>query len=65
MEREASMFPSVGVERDRGFPFRVSLSFNISQVGPEAPELLTNGLRRGNSTRPWRRCLLLRGHEAG
>jgi hypothetical protein len=26
--------------RDRGLPFRVSVSFNVSQVGPEAPELL-------------------------
>ena len=25
---------------DRGLPFRVSLSFNVSQVGPEAPSLL-------------------------
>jgi hypothetical protein len=25
---------------DRGLPFRVSLSFNVSQVGPEAPRLL-------------------------
>lgn len=27
-------------ERDRGLPWRVSLSFNVSQVGPELPELL-------------------------
>jgi hypothetical protein len=25
---------------DRGLPFRVSLSFNVSQIGPEAPSLL-------------------------
>ena len=27
-------------ERDRGLPWRVSLSFNVSQVGPELPEFL-------------------------
>jgi len=27
-------------ERDRGLPWRVSLSFNVSQVGPELPTLL-------------------------
>ena len=38
-EKEASTFP-IRRERDRGLPFRVSLSFNVSQVGPEAPQLL-------------------------
>lgn len=27
-------------ERDRALPWRVSLSFNVSQIGPEAPSLL-------------------------
>jgi hypothetical protein len=27
-------------ERDRGLPFRVSLSFNVSQLGPQLPRLL-------------------------
>jgi hypothetical protein len=40
-------------ERDRGLPWRVSLSFNVSQVGQELPELLKStfdvGTVRGRS----------------
>jgi hypothetical protein len=40
VDGEGSFNVPVRRERDRGLPFRVSLSFNVSQVGPEAPELL-------------------------
>src|SRR2546428_12276556 len=32
---------------DRGLPFRVSLSFNVSQIGPELPELLRSVFETG------------------
>jgi hypothetical protein len=32
---------------DRGLPYRVSLSFNVSQVGPEAPRLLRSTFGAG------------------
>jgi hypothetical protein len=42
---------------DRGLPFRVSLSFNVSQVGPEAPSLLKSvfgvGTTRGRGDGVW------------
>ena len=34
---------------DRGLPFRVSLSFNVSQVGPEAPSLLKSVFGAGTT----------------
>jgi LAGLIDADG DNA endonuclease family protein len=40
VDGEGSFNVPIRRERDRGLPFRVSLSFNVSQVGPEAPELL-------------------------
>src|ERR1700722_18187853 len=39
MERESFNVP-IRRERDRGLPWRVSLSFNVSQIGEEAPLLL-------------------------
>ena len=40
VDGEGSFNVPIRRERDRGLPFRVSLSFNVSQVGREAPELL-------------------------
>jgi hypothetical protein len=40
VDGEGSFNVPIRRERDRGLPFRVSLSFNVSQVGPEAPEFL-------------------------
>jgi hypothetical protein len=40
VDGEGSFNVPIRRERDRGLPFRVSLSFNVSQVGPEASELL-------------------------
>src|SRR5215216_7771013 len=40
VDGEGSFNVPIRRERDRGLPYRVSLSFNVSQVGPEAPELL-------------------------
>jgi LAGLIDADG endonuclease len=40
VDGEGSFNVPIRRERDRGLPFRVSLSFNVSQVGLEAPELL-------------------------
>jgi hypothetical protein len=40
VEGEGSFNVPIIRERDRGLPFRVSLWFNVSQVGSEMPELL-------------------------
>jgi hypothetical protein len=40
IDGEGSFNVPIRRERDRGLPIRVSLSFNVSQIGPEAPELL-------------------------
>jgi hypothetical protein len=40
VDGEGSFNVPIRRERDRGLPWRVSLSFNVSQIGPEAPELL-------------------------
>ena len=40
VDGEGSFNVPIRRERDRGLPWRVSLSFNVSQVGPEAPTLL-------------------------
>ena len=40
VEGEGSFNVPIRREHDRGTPWRVSLSFNVSQVGPELPELL-------------------------
>jgi hypothetical protein len=42
VDGEGSFNVPIRRERDRGLPFRVSSSFNVSQVGPEAPELLAS-----------------------
>ncbi len=40
VDGEGSFNVPIRRERDRGLPWRVSLSFNVSQIGPEAPSLL-------------------------
>src|SRR5205085_8485512 len=40
VDGEGSFNIPIRRERDRGLPWRVALSFNVSQIGPEAPELL-------------------------
>jgi hypothetical protein len=40
VDGEGSFNVPVRRERDRGLPFRVGLSFNVSQVGRELPEFL-------------------------
>jgi LAGLIDADG endonuclease len=40
VDGEGSFNVPIRRERDRGLPWRVSLSFNVSQIGAEAPELL-------------------------
>jgi hypothetical protein len=40
VDGEGSFNVPIRRSTDRGLPFRVSLSFNVSQVGPEAPRLL-------------------------
>jgi hypothetical protein len=40
VDGEGSFNVPIRREHDRGLPFRVTLSFNVSQVGEEAPELL-------------------------
>ena len=53
VEGEGSFNVPIIRERDRNLPFRVSLSFNVSQVGPEMPELLkaTMGVGRTRGRR--------------
>jgi hypothetical protein len=40
VDGEGSFNVPIRCERDRSLPWRVSLSFNVSQIGPTAPELL-------------------------
>ena len=40
VDGEGSFNVPIRRERDRALPWRVGLSFNVSQVGPEAPRLL-------------------------
>ena len=40
VDGEGSFNVPIRRERDRGLPWRVSLSFNVSQIGHELPELL-------------------------
>jgi hypothetical protein len=40
VDGEGSFNVPIRQERDRGLPWRVSLSFNVSQIGEEAPKLL-------------------------
>ena len=40
VDGEGSFNVPIRRSRDRGLPWRVSLSFNVSQVGPESPEFL-------------------------
>ena len=40
VDGEGSFNVPIRRERDRGLPWRVSLSFNVSQIGDEAPKLL-------------------------
>ncbi len=53
VDGEGSFNVPIRRERDRGLPWRVSLSFNVSQIGPEAPTLLRQvfgvGTVRGRS----------------
>jgi hypothetical protein len=49
VEGEGSFNVPIVRERDRGLPFRVSLSFNVSQVGPEMPGLLRETLGVGRT----------------
>jgi hypothetical protein len=49
VDGEGSFNVPIRRERDRGLPFRVSLSFNVSQIGPEAPELLRSGFGVGTT----------------
>jgi len=53
VDGEGSFNVPIRRERDRGLPWRVSLSFNVSQIGEEAPQLLRDvfgvGTIRGRS----------------
>ena len=42
VDGEGSFNVPIRRERDRALPWRVTLSFNVSQIGPEAPELLVS-----------------------
>lgn len=46
-------------------PYRVSLSFNVSQLGPEEPRLLRSVFRRWDGEGQGRRRVLLRGDDGG
>ena len=47
VDGEGSFNVPIRRERDRSLPYRVSLSFNVSQIGPEAPELLRSTFGTG------------------
>jgi LAGLIDADG DNA endonuclease family protein len=47
VDGEGSFNVPIRRERDRSLPYRASLSFNVSQIGPEAPELLRSTFSTG------------------
>jgi hypothetical protein len=47
VDGEGSFNVPIRRERDRGLPWRVSLSFNVSQIGHELPELLQSTFGTG------------------
>ena len=47
VDGEGSFNVPIRRERDRGLPWRVGLSFNVSQVGRELPELLMTAFGTG------------------
>lgn len=47
VDGEGSFNVPIRRERDRALPWRVSLSFNVSQIGREAPELLASTFGTG------------------
>ena len=47
VDGEGSFNVPIRRERDRGLPWRVGLSFNVSQVGRELPELLMTAFGAG------------------
>jgi hypothetical protein len=47
VDGEGSFNVPIRREHDRGLPWRVSLSFNVSQIGSEAPMLLKTVFERG------------------
>jgi hypothetical protein len=49
VDGEGSFNVPIRRERDRLLPYRVSLSFNVSQIGPEAPELLRSTFDAGTT----------------
>jgi hypothetical protein len=49
VDGEGSFNVPIRRSRDRGLPFRVSLSFNVSQVGAEAPTLLRSVFGAGTT----------------
>jgi hypothetical protein len=57
VDGEGSFNVPIRRSHDRGLPFRVSLSFNVSQVGAEAPRLLQSvfgaGTVRGRGDGVW------------
>jgi hypothetical protein len=57
VDGEGSFNVPIRRERDRGLPWRVSLSFNVSQLGPEAPSFLRStfgaGTTRGRGDGVW------------
>jgi hypothetical protein len=40
VDGEGSFNVPIRREQDRGMPWRIGLSFNVSQIGPAAPQLL-------------------------
>jgi LAGLIDADG endonuclease len=57
VDGEGSFNVPIRRSADRGLPFRVSLSFNVSQIGAEAPRLLRSvfgaGTTRGRGDGVW------------
>ena len=47
VDGEGSFNVPIRRERDRGMPWRIGLSFNVSQLGAEAPRLLCQGFDAG------------------
>ncbi len=64
VDGEGSFNVPIRRERDRGLPWRVSLSFNVSQVAAEALQLLQRIFGVGTVRGRGDGCLLLRSRQS-
>jgi hypothetical protein len=63
VDGEGSFNVPIRRAHDRGMPWRIGLSFNVSQIGDAAPALLQSMPGGWDGSWPERRGLLVRSHQ--